>query len=328
MFFDGTFWAADELIALGLGDKRAEDMAHLPIGGEGGSLARLAQIKAPQRYLHPHQQHQPHPARGFGGTRGGRGSRAGAWPTTAWSLSCERRALTVDEFTEWLQREGASRYHDHHRYHVLMHAGKLTQPQLQQWVLNRYYYQTRIPIKDALILSKSDDPAFRRMWIRRISDHDGTAEGEGGLAMWLRLAEGVGLDREEVRSCRSVLIGVLFACDAYVQLVRETQPARGRRLLAHRVLRARHHVEAHRRLGGALPVGRARDARLLSRARDARPRDSGEALEYVTTHATTRELQKKCVAALIRKTQVLWHLLDTTYAAYVDPAWGPRGPRD
>jgi pyrroloquinoline quinone biosynthesis protein B len=50
MFFDGTFWAADELIALGLGDKRAEDMAHQPIGGAAGSLAALAQIKVPQRY--------------------------------------------------------------------------------------------------------------------------------------------------------------------------------------------------------------------------------------------------------------------------------------
>ena len=28
----------------------------------------------------------------------------------------------------------------------------------QAWALNRYYYQTRIPIKDALILSKSEDP--------------------------------------------------------------------------------------------------------------------------------------------------------------------------
>jgi len=50
MFFDGTFWAADELIALGLGDKRAEDMSHLPIGGASGSLAQLAHINVPQRY--------------------------------------------------------------------------------------------------------------------------------------------------------------------------------------------------------------------------------------------------------------------------------------
>ena len=81
-------------------------------------------------------------------------------------------------------------------------------------MLNRYYYQTRIPIKDALILSKSEDPAFRRAWIRRIHDHDGEAAGQGGLALWLRLAEGVGLDREEVRAAARVLPGVRFACDA------------------------------------------------------------------------------------------------------------------
>src|SRR2546429_9800221 len=88
-----------------------------------------------------------------------------------------------------------------------MHDGKLTRVQLQQWVLNRYYYQTRIPIKDAIILSKSDDPAFRRAWIRRIHDHDGDGPDTGGLALWLRLAEAVGLDRGEVASCRSGLPG-------------------------------------------------------------------------------------------------------------------------
>jgi pyrroloquinoline quinone biosynthesis protein B len=44
--FDGTFWASDELPRLGLGTARAEDMAHLPIGGEGGSLAALAGLRA------------------------------------------------------------------------------------------------------------------------------------------------------------------------------------------------------------------------------------------------------------------------------------------
>jgi pyrroloquinoline-quinone synthase len=237
-------------------------------------------------------------------------------------------ALSVGEFTDWLKREGAQRYHDHHRYHVLMHAGKLTQVQLQQWVLNRYYYQTRIPIKDALILSKSDDPAYRRMWIRRIQDHDGTTQGEGGLDMWLRLAQGVGLDREEVRSCRSVLAGVIFACDAYVQLVRERSLLEAVAsslteffapdIMAKRILA----WEAH--YPWVAPEMLAYFRARVTRAK----RDAGEALEFVTTHATTRELQTLCVAALIRKTQVLWHLLDSTYAAYVDPAWGPGGPRD
>jgi pyrroloquinoline quinone biosynthesis protein B len=53
VFFDGTFWTSDELIALGLGDKRAEQMAHLPVGGRGGSLEALADIRAPKRiYIH------------------------------------------------------------------------------------------------------------------------------------------------------------------------------------------------------------------------------------------------------------------------------------
>src|SRR5262245_55270396 len=126
--------------------------------------------------------------------------------------STVRTPLDRTEFVDWLRRQGASRYHDNHHYHVLMHEGKLTQVQLQQWVLNRYYYRTRIPIKDASILSTSEDPAFRRMWIRRIQDHDGAVEGEGGLDMWLRLAHGVGLERAEVASCRAVLPGVRFAC--------------------------------------------------------------------------------------------------------------------
>ena len=71
-----------------------------------------------------------------------------------------------------------------------MHEGRLSRGELQRWVENRYYYQTRIPIKDALIVSKSEDPAFRRMWIRRIHDHDGgeLAGEPGGLAHWLELA--------------------------------------------------------------------------------------------------------------------------------------------
>ena len=53
VFFDGTFWSSDELPALGLGTKRAEDMAHLPVGGEAGSLAALRGL--PRRaaiYIH------------------------------------------------------------------------------------------------------------------------------------------------------------------------------------------------------------------------------------------------------------------------------------
>ena len=239
----------------------------------------------------------------------------------------DRAPLPHGEFVEWLRREGESRYHDRHRYHVLMHEGKLTREQLQQWVLNRYYYQTRIPIKDAIIVSKSEDPAFRRMWLRRIHDHDGQAEVEGGLALWLRLAEGVGLDRDEVASCRSVLPGVRFACDAYVDLVRSRSLLEAVAsslteffapdIMSKRVLAWEKHYP------WVSPEMLAYFRGRVTRAR----RDSEEAIEYVVGHAATYEMQERCVAALIRKTEILWHLLDCAYAAYIDPAWGRGGPR-
>ncbi|XXX76142.1 pyrroloquinoline quinone biosynthesis protein PqqB [Sorangium sp. So ce134] len=52
-FFDGTFWSSDELVRLGLGKARAEDMAHLPIGGDGGSLRLLAGVAA-RRKIYTH----------------------------------------------------------------------------------------------------------------------------------------------------------------------------------------------------------------------------------------------------------------------------------
>ena len=43
--------------------------------------------------------------------------------------------------------------------------------------------------------------------------------------------------------------------------------------------------------------------------------DADEAIAFVVRHATTREMQERCVAALIRKCEVLWCLLDAVAAA-------------
>jgi len=53
LFFDGTFWASDELVSLGLSTKRAEEMAHLPLGGRTGSLAQLGGLTT-QRKIYTH----------------------------------------------------------------------------------------------------------------------------------------------------------------------------------------------------------------------------------------------------------------------------------
>jgi pyrroloquinoline quinone biosynthesis protein B len=53
LFFDGTFYSSEELVELGASDRRAEDMAHWPIGGPEGSLNFLHGLDVPRRiYIH------------------------------------------------------------------------------------------------------------------------------------------------------------------------------------------------------------------------------------------------------------------------------------
>jgi pyrroloquinoline-quinone synthase len=226
------------------------------------------------------------------------------------------QAYDREAFVRRLREEGEKRYHDRHDFHLRMHAGKLSRRQIQARVENRFYYQTRIPIKDAIVLSKSEDPAFRRVWIHRIVDHDGKQEGEGGLSQWLRLAKGVGLDVEEVKRLTRVLPGVRFACDAYVQLVRERPLVEAVAsslteffspdIMARRIVAWEQHYPWVD--GETMAYFRAR----VTRARE----DSREAIDYVLDHARTRAEQERCIDALIKKTEILWALLDAVDRAY------------
>jgi pyrroloquinoline-quinone synthase len=232
--------------------------------------------------------------------------------------------LGREPFIAELRARGAARYHDRHPFHLRMHAGALSKRQIQGWVINRYYYQTRIPIKDALLIAKSEDAAFRRTWIRRIHDHDGSLDAggeDGGLAQWLRLAEGVGLARDEVASLRAVLPPVRFACDAYVQLVRE-------RSLVEAVASSLTEFFAPDLMTERLAAWEKHyswiDPAVLDYFRSRPPRarrDSAEALELVVAGAAgSRALQERCIAALVDKCEILWALLDAVDAAHPDGA--------
>ena len=59
-------------------------------------------------------------------------------------------------------------YHHRHPFNLLMHEGRLSREALGVWVRNRYYYQTRIPIKDGMILGKAPMAEFRREWIEEL----------------------------------------------------------------------------------------------------------------------------------------------------------------
>jgi coenzyme PQQ biosynthesis protein C len=236
--------------------------------------------------------------------------------------------LSKDELRARLQAVGEERYHHRHPFHLKMHEGTLTRGQLQAWALNRYYYQSRIPMKDALILAKSDDPAFRRAWRKRIVDHDGAHDGDqdgyGGIEKWIQLAEASGLSREEVLPCTGVLPGVRYAVDAYLALVRDHSlliavassltELFSRDLISLRMDQMKIHYP-YLTPGLAYFVGRLTQA----------PEDATFALDYVTTHAVNREQQEQVIQALTRKCEILWAQLDAIEYAYVTPGNIPPG---
>jgi pyrroloquinoline-quinone synthase len=229
------------------------------------------------------------------------------------------------DFETRLRAIGAERYHDRHPFHERLHSGACTPDQVRAWVINRYYYQSRIPMKDAAFLSRVEDPDLRRAWRSRIEDHDGTAENEGGIRRWLYLAAAVGLDPDYVASARGVLAATQFAVDAYVRFVRE-------RTLLEAVASSLTELFAPaihaRRIEGLLRhYAFANDASLSyfrNRLREA-PKDVAFGLAWVLDRADTAEKQAAAAAALSFKTDVLWAQLDALEHAYVTPARIPPG---
>jgi pyrroloquinoline-quinone synthase len=234
------------------------------------------------------------------------------------------RPLAIEELRARLRAVGEQRYHHKHPFHLLMHEGRLTKGQMQAWVLNRYYYQSRIPIKDAIILSRSDDPGFRRAWRKRVLDHDGDNDPEGGIERWVCLAKALGLPRERVISGREVLPGVRYAVDAYVDLVKsrsllEAVASSLTELFSRDLIVLR--MDALRRyypwLSGGLDYFEAR--------LDQAPADAKFAFQFVADHARTYTEQEKAIQALREKCEILWAQLDSIYYAYVQPGWPPPG---
>ena len=136
----------------------------------------------------------------------------GAMDTIPWS---------IEEFETRLRAKDKC-YHIHHPFHIAMNGGKCTKEQVQGWVLNRFYYQIMIPIKDGSVLSNMPDREHRKLWIQRILDHDGVDDDEGGIEAWIALGKAVGLSRDDIVSLEHVTPGVKFAVDAYVSFARRS----------------------------------------------------------------------------------------------------------
>ncbi|MSP43243.1 MAG: pyrroloquinoline quinone biosynthesis protein PqqC [Alphaproteobacteria bacterium] len=235
------------------------------------------------------------------------------------------RLLSPAELEAALRDIGAQRYHNRHPFHQLLHAGKLSKGQLQAWALNRFYYQSRIPMKDAGLMSRTSDPDLRREWIRRISDHDGAGPDTGGIERWLRLTSGLGLDTEYVMSETGILAATKFAVDAYVRYVREQSLLQA---VASSLTELFAATLIQERVAAMLANYAYVDKKILSYF-DARltqaPQDSSFALAYCQKHAVTVAQQQDVLDALYFKCDVLWAQLDALHGAYVSPGHVPPG---
>src|SRR5262250_1670940 len=215
----------------------------------------------------------------------------------------EKPLLSEAEFIAGFHAIGEERYHHKHPFHLLMHEGKLTRGQLQAWALNRYFYQSRIPIKDSAILARSEDPAFRLAWRKRIIDHDGDGTRPGGIKKWLRLVEATGLPREQAEKGDGILPATRYAVQAYVDFVTTRSQLEAvassltemfsKRLITLRVDRLREHYPW---LASGLDyfTGRMTQA----------PEDADFALAYVVKNAHTREQQDATHDALRAKCNI------------------------
>jgi pyrroloquinoline-quinone synthase len=188
-------------------------------------------------------------------------------------------------------------------------------------VANRLAYQRVVPRKDAAILMNCPDPTVRRVWIQRITDHDGTEPTDpkgspGGIELWVRLGEALGVPREEMEDERHVLPGVRMAAESYVTFCKtkpwiEAVAASLTELFAPDLMRKRiaafpqHYSWIQ---GDALEYFRSR----LIQA----PRDSQQGLRLVQERCTTVGSQRRAFEALAFKLEMLWVMIDTIHHAY------------
>ena len=218
-------------------------------------------------------------------------------------------ALNRDDFEGMLRAQQRS-YWDKHPFHQRMAAGELEPAHLRAYVANRWYYQRNLPQKDAAIVANCPLPEVRRRWLPRITYHDGTADGDGGCARWLVLADAVGLNRAEVTDELHLLPGVRFAVDSYVTFARTRPWIEGVASSLTELFAPQAMVTRTAALKKHYPWINQDALGYFDSRIDRARQECADALDIVLSHCRSRESQDAALRALAFKTDVLWSMLD------------------
>ncbi len=268
LFFDGTTFTDDEMVALGLSNKTAWRMGHVAMTGEKGSLVRLSDIGIRRKiFVHINNTNpvliEDSPERAK--------AAAAGWKflTMGWRLVYEPDAFKPRGFGGGAAQCRRRALSQQASFHARQYSGKCSFEEIQAWALNRYYYQSMIPIKDAIVLTRFTDAEDRRQWRKRIEDHDGLKPGDGGIERWLKLTDSLGFPRDYVESTAGILPATRFAVDAYVTLVRDRSPLEAVASSLTRIVFAEHHRRTHVGHAGELRLRQQGHAGLFLLSADA-----------------------------------------------------------
>ncbi len=221
--------------------------------------------------------------------------------------------VPFEEFVNTLRELGKDKYHTNHPFHKLMIEGKLTPGQIRAWVINRFYYQRILPMKDAAIISNCPFIEVRRVWIKRIINHDSL-----GIEMWIRLGEAMGLEREQITQ-GYVLPSVKFAVDTYLNLCKSRSWIFGVATTLTELFAPQAIEERIVALKDKYPWIRSEGFEYFEwRLSEKGIReDLSGTLDILRKYANTLEARRECIKALSFKLDLLWSLLDAVYYEYV-----------
>ena len=240
--------------------------------------------------------------------------------------------MSREKFEKVLREVGKTQYLYLHPFHKLLHGGKLNKGQVEAWALNRYYYQCNIPIKDCALMARMRDPEVRRIWRKRILDHDGRDDKDtGGIERWLLLTDSLGLDRDYVKSTEGILPITRFAVDAYINFVEEKSVLEGVTSSLSELFAPDIHRERIVLMMKNYKFTNKKNMSYFVKRLGQAPIDIEQVLSYALDNAKTREEQENVYNALVFKMQMLWAMLDGLHYSYCEPGLIPPGvfvPKD
>jgi pyrroloquinoline-quinone synthase len=224
-------------------------------------------------------------------------------------------AWTREEFEARLRAKGTA-YHIHHPFNVKMNEGGCSREQIRGWVANRFYYQINIPLKDAAVMSNCPDRDTRRRWVLRILDHDGYGNDEGGIEIWARLGDAVGLTRDELWSLQHVTPGVKFAVDAYVNFARRAPWQEAVCSSLTEIFAPQIHKDRLATWPSCYPWIEADGLQYFRSRISLAQRDVEHGLQVTLDYFKTREQQQRALDILQFKLDILWSMLDAIEKAF------------